>query len=136
MPLSGQFSAAEFGERCQQLAMIISQIEARNVDSDFTDWTEEFTGLLLEMKEGCDIVSHRKSDGYLVRRMLESFVRGAQGDPLSVALEEMSAQEQEDLLFKTFATRHLELILRFQRKFNSIDPDGMKVYYSDLTPTR
>ena len=111
----------------RSLALEINRTELRGVDPTLVDWSGRYTELLLDMHECLRVLAARETQEYAARRMLESFIRGTQGDPFGVTQEELSLEEWKSQLIAIFETRRLTLLLEFQRLFNSKAPEGTKV---------
>lgn len=125
--LTKPFSAYdELGRRCKDLAFRLNGINTSMVDRSFVSWTATYTNLLLEMTECCDFLAQRKSPNYQTRRLIEAFLRGGEGDPFGVAIEELSAMDQERAILKAFESRRLKQLFEFQREFNAIAPESLR----------
>jgi hypothetical protein len=125
---------SDLGASCGQLATQISKISTRNVDQFFINWADEYSSLLFNMNNCCETMSQRSTGPYQVRRFMEAYQRGRVGDPFGVVLEDMSAAEQEKLLRKTFDTQRFELLLKLQRRYNSIAPETAQMSVDRNSP--
>jgi hypothetical protein len=80
---------------CRTAAQHLSRLPVLNVEPELMDVVGRIRKHLAEMAHTYDRIAMRNDTGYVVGKMIESFVRGLMLDPLGTTKEELAAARND-----------------------------------------
>jgi hypothetical protein len=126
-PLTGDPDLNSLASKCSSIFKELQSLPASGVDPQFLNWTNQYSQLLIEMKNTFDQMAADASADNQTRLMIEAFMRGYQGDPFGTAVEESQRNNHEVMRFRNLNDQRLLLLGNFARMYNQIAPPGSRM---------